>query len=203
MHLKSKLRKRNGNAQPFSPIGNYAFFGSASPRRGAGVVTATFPVVACCNAFPPPSARRCEGSGATYSQTQIRRALVRCMRLAVMMTCSNFVSNSAWPYPLTPLVIMLRKSSRARNQRAGIPTSGFHSGAVCRSPERTCPRPAAALAMAFIGSSRCVPRATVVCDGAVNNLGRVIMPHDYHRHLPLSMVCSGSLRPRSSGESRR
>ena len=109
---------------PDFPIGNYAFFGVGEPAAcGAGVVTVPFAVVACCNAFPRP--QRDDAERGRESNTARRRyaALVRCMRLAVVF-CYNFVSNSAWLYPLTPLVIMPRKSSREKSESRNT-SSGF------------------------------------------------------------------------------
>lgn len=99
------------------------FSGSASPRRvGRGSSQYLLPSSPVATHFPALSATMPRGGG---SNTARRRyaALVRCMRLAVVL-CYNFVSNSAWLYPLTPLVIMPRKSSREKSESRNT-SSGF------------------------------------------------------------------------------
>ena len=99
------------------------FSGSASPRRvGRGSSQYLLPSSPVATHFPALSATMPRGGG---NNTARRRyaALVRCMRLAVVL-CYNFVSNSAWLYPLTPLVIMPRKSSREKSESRNT-SSGF------------------------------------------------------------------------------
>ena len=99
------------------------FSGSASPRRvGQGSSQYLLPSSPVATHFHALSATMPRGGG---SNTARRRyaALVRCMRLAVVL-CYNFVSNSAWLYPLTPLVIMPRKSSREKSESRNT-SSGF------------------------------------------------------------------------------
>lgn len=116
-------QRQSGTEMPKFCLGNYAFFGVGEPAAcGAGVVTVPFAVVACCNAFPALSATMPRGGGRNTARRRYA-ALVRCMRLAVVL-CYNFVSNSAWLYPLTPLVIMPRKSSREKSESRNT-SSGF------------------------------------------------------------------------------
>lgn len=116
-------QRQSGTEMPKFCLGNYAFFGVGEPAAcGAGVVTVPFAVVACCNAFPRPQRDDAERGGRNTARRRYA-ALVRCMRLAVVL-CYNFVSNSAWLYPLTPLVIMPRKSSREKSESRNT-SSGF------------------------------------------------------------------------------
>lgn len=99
------------------------FSGSASPRRlGRGSSQYLLPSSPVATHFPALSATMPRGGGRNTARRRYA-ALVRCMRLAVVL-CYNFVSNSAWLYPLTPLVIMPRKSSREKSESRNT-SSGF------------------------------------------------------------------------------
>ena len=99
------------------------FSGSASPRRvGRGSSQYLLPSSPVATHFPALSATMPRGGGRNTTRRRYA-ALVRCMRLAVVL-CYNFVSNSAWLYPLTPLVIMPRKSSREKSESRNT-SSGF------------------------------------------------------------------------------
>lgn len=121
--LGTKSNAKSGTEMPKFCLGNYAFFGVGEPAAcGAGSSQYLLPSSPVATHFPALSATMPRGGG---SNTARRRyaALVRCMRLAVVL-CYNFVSNSAWLYPLTPLVIMPRKSSREKSESRNT-SSGF------------------------------------------------------------------------------
>ena len=121
--LCTKIKRGSVTKCPIFPLVTMRFSGSASPRRvGRGSSQYLLPSSPVATHFPALSATMPRGGG---SNTARRRyaALVRCMRLAVVL-CYNFVSNSAWLYPLTPLVIMPRKSSREKSESRNT-SSGF------------------------------------------------------------------------------
>ena len=121
--LCTKIKRGSVTKCPIFPLVTMRFSGSASPRRvGRGSSQYLLPPSPVATHFPALSATMPRGGG---SNTARRRyaALVRCMRLAVVL-CYNFVSNSAWLYPLTPLVIMPRKSSREKSESRNT-SSGF------------------------------------------------------------------------------